>query len=427
MHAIPPRRPRKPRRRWRWHVPPALMDAGESLEGIQILEEYPNALGILLWETFRDVALWSGVAEEERAGLFGAAAAEARAAAVAAHAPPEVQPLLEAASAVLREPGTVDGAAVLAACRGLAEWAERRDSPRTAVALATAAALAVPTDAAAAFRVGQLARRNAEIARAETWFRRTIGLGRQGKDWAAYSEAFLGLGNLYAQRGNYPAARRFYVRALRAARRHGLRDLHAFALHQLFTAAVDTGDADAAEQYATAAFRAYGGRHPRLPALAHDVAYYWLTRGMVQPALDVFRAVLPHVHAADERLAVCGTLGRAAGAAGNRDEFDGAWDAVWARASEWDIRPKAPEALLDVAHGAASLRDWSRAERAATAAHELARRRGEARVALTAEAVLDAVGRKRGIEEPQPAAPYDGTGTLAEELIRSLRIGGAAR
>jgi tetratricopeptide (TPR) repeat protein len=402
------------------------MDAGESLEGVQILEEYPDALGILLWETFRDVALWSGVAEEERAGLFGAAAAEGRAAAVAAHAPPEVQPLLAAASAVLREPQAADGAAVLAACRGLAAWAERRDTPRTAVALATAAALAVPTDAAAAFRVGQLARRNAEFARAETWFRRTIGLGRQGKDWAAYAEAFLGLGNLYVQRGNYPAARRFYVRALRAARRHGLRELHAFALHQLFTAAVETDDGAAAEQYAGAAFRAYGGRHPRLPALAHDVAYHWLTQGRVQAALEVFRAVLPHVHAADERLVVYGTLGRAAGAAGNRNEFDGAWDAVWARASEWDVRPHAPEALLDVAHGAASLSDWSRAERAATAAYELARRRGEARVVLTAEAVLDAVSRKRGMDQPRTPASNESTGALAEELIRSLRIGGAA-
>src|SRR5688500_8834386 len=78
MEASLPPRPRKPRRRWRWHVPPALMHGGESLEGVQVLEEVQGPLGLLLWETYRDVALWAGTAPEERDGLFSAGAAAAR-------------------------------------------------------------------------------------------------------------------------------------------------------------------------------------------------------------------------------------------------------------------------------------------------------------------------------------------------------------
>jgi hypothetical protein len=56
-------------------------------------------------------------------------------------------------------------------------------------------------------------------------------------------------------------------------------------------------------------------------------------------------------------------------------------------------------ALLDLAHGAAALRDWTRAERAAATAREIASRRDESRIVLDAGAVLDAA-RKREVEPP---------------------------
>ena len=424
MEESPPPRPRKPRRRWRWHVPPARVGGGESLEGAQVLDEVQGPLGLLLWETYRDVALWASTPAEDRQGLFADGAGAARTAQLqAVGADPVLERVLRGAAVVVSNPAGAEEEEVMAACRQAADWAEQRGLLATAVTLATAAALAAPAHAGAAFRVGQIARRKGEGARAETWFRRAIGLGRQAKDWASYAEAFLGLGGLYRQRGNYPAARRFLIRGLRAARRHALRDLTARVLHEMFTIAGETGTPAEAQELARQAFRAYGPRHPRLPVLAHDVAYFWMGQGRFEPALQVFRAVLPHLVDRGERIACAGNVGRAAGATGDRGGFDEAWEQVWAAAEEWGRQELAPQALLELAHGASSLRDWARAERAAEAAREAGQRHGAGQVVIETEAVLDAARRKRGLEQPaEPSEAGEDTEDLAAEFVRSLRI-----
>jgi tetratricopeptide (TPR) repeat protein len=427
MEASPPPRPRKPRRRWRWHVPPALVHGGESLEGAQVLEEVQGPLGLLLWETYRDVALWAATDPEERDGLFAPGAAAARKAAMeAAGAEPALERGLRGASVVLTDPAGAQEQDVMTACRQAADWAEQRRLLGTAVTLATAAALAAPAHAGAAFRVGQIARNKGEGARAETWFRRAVGLGRQAKDWLSYSEAFLGLGNLYKLRGNFPAARRFFIRGLRAARRHALRDVQGRALHDLFTIAVETSPPAEAQELARLAFRAYGPRHPKLPALAHDVAYFWMSQGRFAPALEVFRAVQPHLHDASERIICAGNVGRSAGATGNRAIFDEAWEQVWGAAGDWDKLALAPQALLELAHGASSLRDWGRAERAAEAARELGQRKGAGGVVIESESVLDAARRKRGPElSVADSGAAEDTEDLAADFVRSLRTVGS--
>jgi hypothetical protein len=252
-----------------------------------------------------------------------------------------------------------------------------------------------------------------------------VGLGRQAKDWASYSEAFLGLGNLYRQRGNLPAGRRFHIRALRAARRHALREIQGRALHDLFAIAMETSPPAEAEEMARGAFRAYGPRHPKLPALAHDVAYFWMTQGRFEPALEVFRAVMPHFGDPSERLLCWGNVGRAAGATKKREVFDESWEQVWAAQPEWDRLPWAPQALLEVAHGASSLRDWGRAERAAESARDLGQRRGSGQVVIESESVLDAARRKRGLEQPAAAPEGEDAQDLAADFVRSLRTAGA--
>jgi tetratricopeptide (TPR) repeat protein len=381
-----------------------------------------------LWETYRDVVLWADTAPEEREGLFAAGAHAARVRELdAAGADPALDRGLRAAAAVVADAMGTQEADVTGACRQVADWAEQRALLGTAVTLATAAALASPTHAGAAFRVGQIARKKGENARAETWFRRAIGLGRQAKDWASYAEAFLGLGNLYKQRGNYPAAWRFHIRALRAARRHALRDLVARSLHDLFAMAVEIKPAAEAQELAKQAFRAYGPRHPRLPALAHDVAYFWMGQGRFAPALDVIRAVQPHIADPGEQLLVAGNLGRAAGGAGDRQTFEEAWEQVWT-ADERDRYPVAGQGLLELAHGASSLRDWPRAEKAAEAARDMAQRHGQGQVMIVSETVLDAARRKRGIEAAVKAAEpeaVEDTQELAADFVRSLRTAGA--
>jgi tetratricopeptide (TPR) repeat protein len=420
---------RKPRRRWRWHVPPALVHGNETLEGTEMLEEFSGAMGLALWQSMRDVTLWASAREPgDRAGLFHAGAHEQRLRQLEqAGIDAAIDAPMRVLARISADPAAMTEDEILAACRDVATWAEGQQKLSTAIAFAQAGALAAPANAAAGFRVGQLARRKAEHARAESWFRRVIGLGRQAKDWASYSEAFLGLGELYSQRGNLPAARRFHIRGLRAAKRHGMRDIQGRALHAMFVIATDTAPAEALD-LARQAFRAYGPTHGRLPLLARDLAYFWMTRGRFAQALSVFQALAPHLATPGERMLNTGHIARAAGAAGNRAEFDRAWDEVWSFAGEWHTRPNAAQALLDLARGAASLKEWSRAERAASTARDVATRLEQAKVALEAEAVLDEVLRKRGIEaatEPaggeQETADTEG---LAADLLRTLSSAG---
>ncbi|HEX6039878.1 hypothetical protein, partial [Longimicrobium sp.] len=173
---------------------------------------------------------------------------------------------------------------------------------------------------------------------------------------------------------------------------------------------------------------AYGPRHPKLPALAHDVAYFWMGQGRFEPALDVFRAVLPHFVDAGERLLCAGNLGRASGALGDRATFEEAWEMVW-NSDDREKLAAASQALLELAHGASSLRDWPRAEKAAEAARDLAQKRGQGQVVILSDTVLDAARRKRNIETPaaaEPAGAAEDTQDLAAEFVRSLR-GAAAR
>ncbi len=415
--------PRKPRRRWRWHVPPAIVHGAEALEGTEILSEYTGELGLVLWQAVRDISLWSSVTPPDaRAGLFGPNAGKRRAASLAAADPDaEIAPALATVARILEDPAGTSSEQVMLACREISQWADSRGSLATSLAFAQAAAFACPGNAAAGLRVGQVARRRTEYARAETWFRRTIGLARQARDWASYAEAFSSLGNLYMQRGNLPVARQLFVRAYRASKRHSLRSLQATSLHYLFAIAVQGGQYDEAESLARTAFEAHDPEHARLPAFAHDVAYFWTERGQYAPALSVFKALMPHIKNPVDRLAGIGSIARAAGGAGNREMFDEARSEIWKLVRGPDGGERAAGALTDVARGAMSLGDWSEAEEAARVAQELASTRGQAQIEHLAQTLLDAVGQQHRLEASVKAAEVtsdvDG---LATDLVRTL-------
>src|SRR5687767_11874100 len=61
----------------RWCIPPAILrEPDETLEASQILEEFKGDLGLLLWNSLRDVTLWSSIDPERRDGLFTTEAAQ---------------------------------------------------------------------------------------------------------------------------------------------------------------------------------------------------------------------------------------------------------------------------------------------------------------------------------------------------------------
>ncbi len=384
--------------------------------------------------------MWASTPPDNRAGLFVPHADESLGAMVR-EADADLQ-LETALLSLVRMTGAPEGAAgeqVALACQHVAHWADQNGHLETAIAFAQGAAVVMPAEAALSYAVGRLARRRAEYPRAETWYRRAIALGRQSGDWATYSMAFGGLGNLYMQRGKRSTARRFHLRALRAARRHSMRGLHGSALHDLAVLAAQADQPQEAERLGRQAFEMYGPEHPRLVFLAADVAYFWIERGRFGPALTVFQALVHHMQRREDRVMAQANLVRAAAGAGERRIFEQTWDEVWDRMSRTQSLENAATVMLELAHGAAMLGEHERAERAAERAVQVARERGEAKVLLTAESVLDQVRRTRGVRtraalastpppaepaEPETAEPAE---TFALDLVRTLNASLVAR
>ena len=316
---------------------------------------------------------------------------------------------------------------VALACRRISQWSDDEGLLATALAFAQAAATVTPGDAGAAFAVGKLARRRAEYARAETWFRRTIALARQIGDWATYAQAFIGLGSLYMQRGNFPGARRFLIRAVRAAQRNSLHAIEGAALHDLFVVAMYADRVEEAQQLARAAFEAYGEHHPALPRLAQDVAYWWVTQGYYARALPVLRSTVSHFSNPNDRLAAFGSIARATGGLGDRNEFREAWEACYDLIENPSVDEKAAQGLIDVAYGAASLALWDKAETAAREAYEIGMRRSEAKIRLEAEALIESVRHHRTVETRKGAVRPEvvqAADILAQDFERMLQAAG---
>jgi tetratricopeptide (TPR) repeat protein len=414
---------RKTQRRWR--VPPALKRGDEIFEGLGVLDELSGERGLVLWQSLRDALLWADAQDGERTALFSPDAERTRMAMIMAVQPAaEVEEPMSVLARMLGEPTRISEEMVALACRRISQWSDDEGLLATALAFAQAAATVTPGDAGAAFAVGKLARRRAEYARAETWFRRTIALARQIGDWATYAQAFIGLGSLYRTRGNLPAARRFLIRAVRAAQRNSLHSIEGSALHDLFVVAMLADRTEEAQQLARAAFDAYGEHHSALPALAQDVAYWWVTQGYYARALPVLRSTLPHFPHPNERLATLGSIARATGGLGDRNGFREAWEACYDLIENTSVGEKAAHGLMDVAHGAASLALWDKAETAAREAYEIGMRRSEAKIRLEAEALIDSVRHHRTVEirkaSVRPEVVQAGD-SLAQDFERTLQ------
>lgn len=123
----------------------------------------------------------------------------------------------------------------------------------------------------------------------DIWLRRAARIARWYSDWETYADALTSIGMLAYRQGNLPRARTLLDRALRVARRHGLRTLEGEIFHDRFTVAFTSGEKTDTEYFARAAYERYLPSHERLPALAYDVAVYWLTAGYATRALRVLR------------------------------------------------------------------------------------------------------------------------------------------
>ncbi len=171
------------------------------------------------------------------------------------------------------------------------------------------------------------------------------------------------------------------------------------ALHDLAAVAIRSGKGREAARYARAALEAYGPGHRLLPALAHDIAYFWMNEGFFRPALRVFQALSPTGLPPLHQLCLFSSIARAAGGAGERERLEEAAGSAESIVDSGQVMEGAAGCLLELSRGAASLEMWDRAEEYAQRALALATEHGEAEARLQAEAVLDSVEHGREAEE----------------------------
>ncbi|HEU4451717.1 MAG TPA: hypothetical protein VFR81_01620 [Longimicrobium sp.] len=365
------------------------------LEASQILDEFPGETGLLLWQALRDVTLWSSVPPERHPGLFEPDAAAHRLLRLrAAATEPALEISLTALTSVVGNPVGASPEIVSLVCLQISGWAEARGALATALLYAQAGALAAPEDPGPAFAVGTLAMRWRRHTRAETWLRRSIGLARRARHWEAYAQAYVEMGALYASRANREMAHRYYVQALRAARRHGLMAVRGAALHGMLLLAMESGALEDAERYAGGAMRAYGRGHPRLGEVRHDAAYLLVMRESHARAIPMLQHLLPSRVEPVERALTYSILARAAAGVGDKLLYQEAWSEAWSlvnrRAGE---EGRHLRALLEMARASGSLRDWVHFDLAARLALAAARRHGDHAVAAQIQELAASLNR----------------------------------
>lgn len=423
-----------PRRSRPLRAPSPWLHPGERVRGSAILEENPEC-GLVLWESYRNVGDWATTPRAGRVpGMFGPGAAERRAEQLRGAGVTDgmVRAALEILAGVVADPGRARARAVALACRRLSAWAGERGRLATQFYFAAAAGLCAPHDARHAYRAGRLARDLAKWDAAEAWLEFAVAAAKRRRDRETQALAVLGLGNLYIRQGGYLRARDVHGAALALARRHGLPEIEGKALHDLFVIAVELDDPVEAEALAAAAFSAYGPSHVNVPALAHDIAYFWLEQRHFARAASVFQAMLPHFRRTGAlQLRVLANLGRAIAGCGDADGFRVVWSRAWTLISSLESRATLAPALVDLAEGARLLGDRERALNAAARALELAKDLGEADILVRAEAVVAAVESPAAAQPPgrRPCCHADTTPAadrLARDLVCSLQQGAAA-
>lgn len=410
----------------RWRLPPPYLSESEAMEGAAMLEEFRGPLGLLLWQSVRDVTLWALTPVERREGLFSSEAEPRRIADVLVlHGlPSQLEEPLRALAALLSHPADVAPEAVMLACHRISQWAESQDSIATALAYAQGSALAMPASAKSALRVGRLARRRGENARAEGWLQRAVVLARQEGDRVTHAFGYSALGNLYRTRGNMPASERHHLRALRIASRHSLVAREAAALHDLFVICAETSRVQDAVRHARRAVVAYGPKHERLPALAHDVAVLWLENGEFGRALPVLLAVWSRM-GTDQVLGLTNAA-RAAGALRDARIYHDCRERAFALIDGAATREHRAVGLLNLARGAVSLGELELGRALVTRALDAAREAREHKIEFGAESLLQQIDARHPSEARGPSdrkrlrdesGPDEGADALVEELV----------
>jgi tetratricopeptide (TPR) repeat protein len=272
-----------------------------------------------------------------------------------------------------------------------AEWLEERAAYATALAYAQIAVAVEPSIPWNAYHVGRLARKAAAPAYAVTWLRRAWRAAHERGDVHVLVLTHEGIGHVHRMGGRLLRARSYFRHAFECARRHDLVALAGDMLADLCLVELELGEAAAATRHWDWALSLFETGDSRLHLLAQNAAGLLMDRyGVYEQAFFLFDALLDHAWRPQERVLLHGQRGRAAAGARLTDDFELSWNQVFASVRDPGDRRADAAALIQLAHGAALLRQWHRAEFALSQAMSIARAAHDDVTALQAELLLDA-------------------------------------
>jgi hypothetical protein len=380
-----------------------------------VASEIGGTVGLVLWLRLRDVVLWARVPEAERKDLFGPIALEHQEWELEAASIDALTTAVRTLSALARYPELVRGADVADACSAVSAWAMATEKRETALHFAEAAALADPLNARLCAEAGSAcvlaaaatpsngdvdARvRSADAdRRAAIWFERGLRIGRWTEQWEWYIRCRIRAGMHAYELGDFRRAERAYRGAHSTAVWRGFPDLAGKAHHDMMLIECAVGTYDRAESHLYGALSNYPVHYQRLPHLAHDAAYMFVCWGAFKPALELLDAVYPLIEKPTERIAVLGTIARAAAGVHDRSRHRDAVADVLLYAALCEINAAA--ALVLAAEGALDFQDWSRSTELASYGLRLAEKRSEREPQRRAQRVLAYAADRKGPEYP---------------------------
>jgi tetratricopeptide (TPR) repeat protein len=368
---------------------------GGEVAGAEVVRELPAELALTVWQTLRSVLLWAAEIPAHRGDLFERRAMEQwERELLEGTFDADLRHPLAVIVGELANPEAASADQIARACLCVTEWGLAHRTVRTALGFAEAAALCWPEHPRYAWMAGRLLRSHGYLREAEKWIRRSIRVAGNTGDCETQTLALNSLGNLLYEAGKYSESVRVLEEALRSSRKYRLRDREGEILHDLFAVTVWGGDVTRGEGFAKAAYEIYRAGHPRLPALAHDVAVLWIKRGQFSRAFTVLQELPAFFEHPEERVRVLASLARAAAACGDRRIFIEACHEAELLASDPYVSVRSGPAMLQLGLGAWDLGEWEIAERTLGSAVQLATLAGEADTRLEAESTLTAVQQR---------------------------------
>jgi tetratricopeptide (TPR) repeat protein len=395
-----------------------------DIPGESILAELPAVQALLVFDVLRAVLLV--VRKTRLAPLYGTLSLDAwEAQLLESEHPEELRFPLAVLIGSIRDRDDAERPLMAKACLALAGWASEQRAAGTALLWIEAAALCFPENGRYALVAGRAYRSAGRLADAERWLKRAARLTYWRADWGAHAFAVCTLGMVCWTQGSVSKALHYLHRSRRIARRHREHVLEGEIFHNLLAIAISAGDDARVEEYAREAFTRYLPSHHRLPALAYDLAYFWMLRGHTRRALKIFDQLLPHFPEPAQRIQVLAALARGAGKANDSVLFESVWGQVLELKKELRSAVTLPHALLDLGLGAAHFGRFAEAADTFREALRLGEEHGQGSVVILADKYLSAVAETHN---PDVAGKPEGLTAgqrdpeqLAESLAALLR------